>query len=32
LSGQETWGGKDLDSSPNLKNEVMVAANIIYKF
>jgi hypothetical protein len=32
LSGQETWGGKDLDSTPNLKNEVMIAANIIYKF
>jgi hypothetical protein len=32
LSGQETWGGSDTDSAPSLKNEVMLAANIIYKF
>jgi hypothetical protein len=32
LSGQETWGGSTVDSTPTLKNEVMLAANIIYKF
>ena len=32
LSGQETWGGSTFDSTPTLKNEVMLAANIIYKF
>lgn len=32
LSGQETWGGSNVDSTPTLKNEVMLAANIIYKF
>ena len=32
LNAQETWGGKDPDSTPSLKNEWMLAANIIYKF
>ena len=32
LSGSETWGGKHDDSDPTLKNQWMLAANVIYKF
>jgi hypothetical protein len=32
VSGQETWGGSAEDSEPSLKNEWMLAANVIYKF
>lgn len=33
LSGQRTWGGTDaVTGGGTLKNEVMVAANLIYKF
>ncbi len=32
VSGQETWGGSSEDSQPSLKNEWLLAANVIYKF
>src|SRR5262245_20367529 len=31
-SGGELFGGKSEDDSPSKKNEVMIAANIVYKF
>ena len=32
VSGQEVWGGSSEDSQPSLKNEWLLAANVIYKF
>lgn len=32
LSGQGVWGGSNIDDVGTKKNEVMLAANIIYKF